>query len=152
MTGMDVLRRVYAYAKDMDRLRLRRMCAYDAMTRCTRSTDTAGRGDVGDKMSRYAAKVDDVDRAIEARKKMRDMEMDEALELIGGLTEAAQGMAMYRGWVCGMTIRQTAAELKISESSVRGLRRRGREILDAVETRLDTDHQYRELEEIYLNA
>lgn len=148
MTGMDVLRRVHAYAKDMDKLKLRRLCAHDAMTRCTRRTDISGHGGPADKLAQYAAKVDAIERAIDARKKMHDMELDEALELIEGLTEPSQGVAMYRGWICGMTVRQTAAELRISESSVRGLRRRGREVLEMVGSKLEKNRIYCELESI----
>lgn len=149
MTGMDVLRRVHAYAKEMDKLKLRRLCAHDAMTRCTRSTDITGYGGPADKLAQYAARVDAVDRAIQARKRMYDMELDEALELIEGLTEPSQGVVMYRGWICGMTVRQTAAELRISESSVRGLRRRGREVLEVIGSKLEKNRVYCELESIF---
>lgn len=148
MTGMDVLRRVHAYAKDMDKLKLRRLCAHDAMMRCTRSADATGHGCSEDKMGQYAAKVDAIDREMEARKRMYDMELREALALIEGLVEPSQGVAMYRGWICGMTVRQTAAELRISESGVRGLRRRGREALELLESELENNRTYIELERI----
>ena len=152
MTGMDVLRRVRSYEKDMEKLKLRRLCAHDAMTRCTRSADMTGHGGNEDKMSLYASRVDAIERAMEARRQMYDMEMEEAFSLIDALSEPAQGAAMYRGWICGLTVRQTAAELKTSESGVRGLRRRGRDILDSIDTRLDENRRYKGLEEVYFKV
>lgn len=131
MTGMDVLRSVRAYDKDMARLRLRLGCARDAATRITRSTDTTGHGGGADKMSEYAARADGIEREIAERKAKYEQDVELAIRLIGEL-EPQQGRVMHLRMVCGMTVRQTAGELSISESAVKGLYRRGREALESV--------------------
>lgn len=134
MTGMDVLRRVRAYSKDMERLRLRLRCARDAIMRCTQSlgTGTACQTATEDKMSEYAARRDEIEREIAARSAMHEKDVLLALQLFERL-EPLQGEVMYMRMVYGMTVRQIAGELKTSESSVRGLYRRGREILEGIQ-------------------
>ena len=145
MTGMDVLRRVRAYEKDIGKLKLRRMCAYELATGATRAAGAPGSSSGSgrsDKPERYSAEVDAVDRAIGAREKMREMEVMEAARLIMAL-DPAQGQAMYLYYVRAMTVRQTAGQMKTSESSVRGLLRRGRDTLDAEASALNHDEVYR---------
>ena len=131
MTGMDVLRRVRAYDTDMARLRLRLACARDAATRITRSTDTTGHGGMVDKMGEHAAKVDQIEREMAARRAVYERDVLEAARLIGEM-EPLQGRVMHLRMMRGMTVRQTAGEMKTSEGSVKGLFRRGREALESV--------------------
>lgn len=150
MTGMDVLRRCRSYKKDIERLNLRRMCAQDVATRSTRSMDVSGHvGGMTDAMGNYVARVDEIDRMISIRKEMYAIEREAAAVLIAGFSEPMQGIAMYHGWLCGLTTRQTAAVMKNSESAVRGLRRRGREILEGLDAELDTNPEYLELSRMY---
>ena len=134
MTGMDVLRRVRAYEKDMARLRLRLSCARDAAMRITRSTDTTGHGGQEDKMGEYAAKVDAIEREMEARTALNNGDLLRAGMVVAQL-DPEQGIVMYCRMVRGLTVRQTAGELKISESSVKGLYRRGRETLEGIDVK-----------------
>ena len=131
MTGMDVLRRVRAYDKDMARMRLRLSCARDAAMRITRSTDTTGHGGLQDKMGEHAAKVDQIEHEMDARRAQYERDLVTAGILVGNL-EPQQGRAMYLRMVRGMTVRQTAGEMHLSEGSVKGLYRRGRETLESV--------------------
>lgn len=128
MTGMDVLRRVRAYEKDMARLRLQLACVRDAALRITRSTDTTGHGGQEDKMGEYAAKVDGIERMLAEREAIHNRDLICAGALIAGL-DPAQGSVMYCRMVRGLTERQTAAQLSTSQDSVRGLYRRAREAL-----------------------
>lgn len=131
MTGMDVLRRVQAYGRDMERLRLRLRCTRDAATQCTRSADVTGHGGAEDRMGRYAALVCDIEQEIEARKQVQARDMLTVQQLLGEM-EPMQGEVVYMRMVVHLTVRQVAGELKTSESSVRGLYRRGRETLEAI--------------------
>ena len=151
MTGMDVLRRVRAYEKDIGKLKLHRMCAYELATGATRAAGASGSSSgsgKSDKPECYSAEVDAVDRAIEARGKMREMEVMEAARLIMAL-DPAQGQAMYLYYVRGMTVRQTAGQMKTSEGSVRGLMRRGREAMEAECAKLDDEESYQKLLQMY---
>ena len=131
MTGMDVLRRCSEYEKDMARLRLRIRCAKDAVTRLTRSTDTSGHGGGEDKMSAYVGRLDELERALIAREEQYIRDVELAARLVARI-DPMQGQAIHLRMVCGLTIRQTAAELRTSESSVRGLCRRGQEALERI--------------------
>lgn len=132
MTGMDVLRRCRDYKKDMARLQLRLGCARDAAMRITRSTDTTGPGGNTDKMGEYAAKVDGIEREMRARAEQYALDVGLAVQLVTRI-DPVQGRAVYLRMVSGMTIRQTAAELHVSESGAKGLYRRGRETLEKIE-------------------
>ena len=132
MTGMDVLRRCSEYKNDMARLRLRLGCARDAAMRITRSTDTTGHGSGGDKMGVYVEKVDEIEREMVIREAQYEQDVGMAARLVTRI-DPLQGRVMYLRLVRGLTIRQTAAELRTSESSVRGLYRRGREALEEIQ-------------------
>ena len=131
MTGMDVLRRVRAYDTDMARLRLRLNCARDAAMRITRSMDTTGHGGMNDKMGEYAARVDQIEREIKQRRMAYEHDLIEATRLVAQL-DPQQGEVIHMRMVRGMTVRQVAGEMKTSESSVKGLYRRGREALEEI--------------------
>lgn len=131
MTGMDVLRRVRSYEKDMARLRLQLACVRDAAMRITRSTDTTGHGGQEDKMGEYAARADAIEREMAARTTQHNGDLLRAGMMVAQL-DPEQGVVMYMRMVRGLTFRQTAGELKISESSVKGLYRRGREALEGI--------------------
>lgn len=148
MTGMDVLRRCRAYDKDMERLKLRQLCARDIMTKATRSAAVIGHGEQADKMSEYMARVDAAARARDARAEMYQMELDEAARLIAGLAPG-QGAAIHYHMIRGLTLRQTAAEMRMEESSVRGLYRRARGNMERARSGLDAEETYKRLEAIY---
>ena len=131
MTGMDVLWRCRDYKKDIARLRLRLECARDAAMRVTRSADMTGHGSGGDRMSLYAEKVDDIEREMVIREALYERDVGMAARLVTQI-DPLQGQVVYLRLVRGLTIRQTAAELRTSESSVRGLFRRGREALEGI--------------------
>jgi len=144
MTGMDVMRRLRAYKTDIDRLRLRRLCAQDAATAATRAAGAApgASGGKSDRAERYAVEIDAIDRAIRARHSMREQEAAEAARLVAML-DPAQGMAMHCHYVRAQTIRQVAGEMSVSESSARGLIRRARETLSRTPSALGGDETYR---------
>lgn len=128
MTGMDVMERVRSYERDMERLRLQAAMARDAVTRATRSAETIGHGGGEDRMAAFAARADAIARAMDARTAMHEAELLAAARLIAAL-DTAQGAAMYRLYIQGQTVRQTAAAMHTTEPSVRGLRRRARDAL-----------------------
>lgn len=132
MTGMDVLWRCRDYKKDIARLQLRLGCARDAAMRITRSTDTTGHGGGQDKVSEYASKVDEIEREMRERAEQYARDVALAGQLVTRI-DPLQGWVVYLKLVRGLTIRQTAAELRTSESSVRGLYRRGREAMEEIQ-------------------
>ena len=132
MTGMDVMERCRAYERDMERLRLQAAMARDAVTRATRSADTIGHGGGEDRMAAFAARADAIARAMDARTAMHEAELYEVARLIAAL-DAAQGQAIYHLYILGETVRQTAAAMHTTESAVRGLRRRARDALRAMD-------------------
>lgn len=128
---MDVLARCRAYDKDMARLRLRLACARDAVTRITRSADTTGHGGAEDKMGEYAGRADAIEREMTERRALYAQDLETAARLVASL-EPAQGRVMHMRMVRMMTERETAAALRISTDSVRGLYRRGRKALEGM--------------------
>lgn len=132
MTGMDVLRRIRAYEKDMQRLRLRRLCAQDAATQCTRSADMTGHGGGGDRMSEYMARIDAIEREMVEREAQLALDLELAAKLVSAI-DPAQGAVLHMRMVRGMTVRETAASLHTSCDSVRGLYRRGCGALEGVD-------------------
>lgn len=132
MTGMDVLERCRAYERDMERLRLQAAMARDAVTRATRSADAIGHGGGEDRIAAYTARADALDRAMAARTAMHEAELLTAARLIAAL-DTAQGQAIYHLYILGETVRQTAAAMHTTEASVRGLRRRAKDALRAMD-------------------
>lgn len=128
MTGLDVLERCKGYERDMERLRTQAAFARDAVMRVTRSAQAIGHGGGADKLAAYTAKADAIERAMALRTRMSIVELDEAGRL-AGLLEPTQGQAIRLLMVRGMTVRQTAAEMHMSEDGVRGLQRRARRAL-----------------------
>lgn len=132
MTGMDVLRRCREYKTDMARLQLRLGCARDAATRITRSADVTGHAGGGDRMGEFAAKVDAIEREMRERSIQYARDIATAAQLVTRI-DPTQGQVMHLRLVRGLTVRQTAAEMHMGESCVKGLYRRGREALEAIE-------------------
>lgn len=132
MTGMDVLRRCRNYERDMERLKLRIMCAKDAVLQCTRSMDMTSYGGVDDKMGRYAAKVDGIEREMEDRRIQYLLDVELAAGLLARL-EPMQGKVLHQRMILGVSVKETAVNLHISCDSVRGLYRRGCGELEEIE-------------------
>ena len=132
MTGMDVMERCRMYDRDMERLRLQAAMARDAVTRATRSADTIGHGGGEDRIAAYTARADAIARAMDARTAMHEAELCEAARLIAAL-DPSQGEAVYQLFIRGQTVRQAAAAMHTTEASVRGLRRRARDALRAMD-------------------
>lgn len=150
MTGMDVLRQCSRYSEDIGRLKLKRSVALDAATRITGGTSGGGHsGETSDKVGAYAYKAKEIELATQARKSMYALELICAGELVGGLNLNA-GAVMHARMVKGLTVRQTAAELHMSESSVRGLYARARAELDDRTAWLGTNAEYRRAAAAYV--
>lgn len=135
MTGLSMMERVRGYERDMERLRLQAAMARDAVTRATRSADAIGHGGGEDRIAAFAARVDALTRAMDARTEMHEAELFTAARLIAAL-DTAQGQAMYRLYILGDTVRQTAAAMHTTEASVRGLRRRARDALSGMDAQM----------------
>lgn len=152
MTGLDVLARCRAYEEDMARLRLRRACARDAVTQMTGRPDadrTAQDGRIP--IDTYVSAVDAIDRAMAARREMHLMELEAAATVLSALAPR-QGQVMRLRMILRLTMRQTAGELHVSESSARGYERRAREALAGMTSTLDGQGRYRSLYGIYRDA
>lgn len=145
MTGMDVLRRCASYARDMDRLRLRRRQIRDAATRITRSPDAQGHGAVEDKAAALIARADEIERGMHARERAHDMEVVEALRLVGELATPDTSAVLYARYVEGLTYGALAARMRASEDAVRSALRRGERAIDRQRTRLHDMPEYRAL-------
>lgn len=150
MTGMDVLRQCRRYSEDVQRLELRRQMAMDAATRITAGMGQCGgrSGDVSDKAGRYACTSLMIDQALEARKAMYNMELMCAGELFNRLS-IDMAEVMNARMLMGLTVRQTAATLQKSESSVRGLYARARTQMEGVTTYLGRVAAYRDAVQHY---
>lgn len=151
MTGMDVLRQCRRYGDDVAKLKLKERIALDTATRITGSMSGAGgRGsDISDKAGSYARKAKEIELALKARDVMYEMELICAGELVARLgVEAAS--VMHARMIQGLTVRQTAAAIHKSESSVRGLYARARADLDAVSAPIGANGRYREAVQRYI--
>lgn len=145
MTGMDVLRQCCRYSEDMAKLKLKKQIALDVATRITGSmSGVGGRGsDISDKAGAYARKAKEIELAIKARENMRLAELICADELMARLNVDAASV-IYARMIQGATVRQTAGQLKKSESSVRGLYARARAELEAMSAPIGAQAAYRQ--------
>ena len=145
MNGMDVMRRCAAYERDMERMQTMLLFLRDAATRITRPTDAQGRGGGGDKMAELAACADEIERSRQARCQTHNMEIVEALRLVGEMRTPEMGAIFYRKYVGGETYAAIAAGLRTSEDSVRSTHRRGMSLLMNTPTQLARSDEYRRL-------
>ncbi|MDO5300100.1 MAG: hypothetical protein Q4F18_11775 [Clostridia bacterium] len=142
MTGMDVLRRCAAYERDVRRMKAMLHGIRDVMTRVTRPTDAQGRGGAGDRLGNLTARADEIERGICARKAAYNMEVMEALRLVGEMDNPGISTVMYSKYVEGCTYAAIAMRQKTSESAVRSAHRRGCEALKAVRSGLTDSAAY----------
>jgi len=143
MTGMDVLRQCRRYSEDRDKLKLQKQIALDAATRITAGASGGGRsGGVSDKPGSYGVKAKAIETAIEARETMYAYELLCAGEMVAQLNVDAASV-MHARMIRRLTVRQTAAALHKSESSVRGLYARARTELDGMRSRIGESAEYR---------
>lgn len=145
MTGMDVLRRCACFEQDAMRLRQMEAFTRDAAMRVTRSPDAQGHGAGMDKTSALIARADELARGLRARMAAHDMEVVEALRLIGGMDVAQNGAVLYGRYVEGMTYAALAIRMATSEDAVRSMHRRAVRDMEATATRLETIGAYRNL-------
>lgn len=150
MTGMDVMRQCRRYNEDVERLKLRQQMALDAATRITASMSGVGGHSSGasDKAGRYARVSMEVEAALSARNVMYEMELEAADEILNSLSLEASD-TMYNRMVRGLTVRQTAATMHKSVSTVRGLYTRACGILEGRVVGLSVIPAYREAMERY---
>lgn len=145
MTGMDVLRRCAGFEQDAVRLRQMEAFTRDAAMRVTRSPDAQSRGAGVDKTAALIARADELQRGLRARTAAHDMEVVEALRLIGGMNGAQSGAVLYGRYVEGMTYAALAIRLATSEDAVRSLHRRAVRDMEKTATRLEALCAYRTL-------
>lgn len=148
MNGMDVMRRCAAYEKDMVRMKNMLLFLRDAATRITRPTDAQGHGGGGDKLAELTARADEIERGMQARRQAYDMEVIEALRLVGNIGLPETGAVIYRKYVCGETYAAIAAGTGNTEDSVRGMHKRGMGILMKAPTLLPKNEKYRRLRDM----
>lgn len=142
MTGMDVLRRCAGYARDMERMRVRLASCRDAMTRVTRPMDAQGHGGSGDKMGEMAARADELERGMAARREAYEMELVEALRLVGLIDSPEAAAVLYGRYVSGDTYAAIACAQRTTESAVRGSHRRGVDALNTMRSALGGQARY----------
>lgn len=142
MTGMDVLRRCRDYERDVRRMKAMLRNTRDAMKRITRPTDAQGHGGAGDRLGNLTARADEIERGICARKAAYNMEVMEALRLVGEMDSPEASAVMYAKYVEGSTYAAIAVGRRTSEDAVRGAHRRGCEALKAAGTNLTDSAVY----------
>lgn len=145
MTGMDVLRRCAEYEKDVRRMKTMLRSTRDAMTRVTRPTDAQGHGGAGDKLGSLTARADEIERGMAARREAYDMELVEALRLVGTIDAPDVSAVMYAHYVSGDTYAAIAVGQNSTDNAVRGLRRRGTAIMQGVFSPLGKQERYARL-------
>lgn len=146
MTGLDVLRRCQSYRQQCEQIESRIYFARDALMRCTRSADAQGHGGGGDKMGELVARIDMLERRLEALERAHNREILEAAALCGKMENAAAARLMYGTMVEGCTLRQMMGELKIdSDATAKHIKRVGRAALDGMESALGADAEYMRL-------
>lgn len=145
-----MLRQCRRYGDDVAKLKLKKQIALDTATRITGSMSGAGgRGsDVSDKAGTYGRKAKEVEIALAAREEMYVLEMFCAGEVVARLAVDAAAV-MHARMIQGLTVRQTAGQLKKSESSVRGLFTRARAELEAMSAPIGAHAGYRRAMERY---
>lgn len=147
MTGLDVLERCAAYARERERMQSAIYMARDALTRCTRSTDAQGHGGGdGDRMGAAYARIDAMERRMRALDAAHALEVLEAARLCGAMDDPVAARMLYGTMVEGMTMRQMQGELGIaSDAAAKAIKRRGRLALTATATALGGREDYARL-------
>ena len=139
MTGMDVLMRCQGYEEDM-----RRMDA--ALTRMRDARSRLSGGEEGKQQAlALAAQEARLTAAREARREAHDMELVEALRLVGEVDSEDVGAVLYSLYVEGEKRASIALARHASEASIRGACRRGRRIMEKIPTKLSSSARYAQL-------
>lgn len=139
MTGMDVLVRCQTYEEDMRRMDAALTRMQDARSRL--SGDEEGR----QRARALAAQEARLTAAREARREAHDMELVEALRLVGDVDSGDVGAVLYSRYVEGAKVASIALARHTSEDSIRSACRRGRRLMEMTPTRLSGSARYTEL-------
>jgi hypothetical protein len=133
MNAVDILNRCRDAIGEIKRLEARKARLLECATNATSRLNPTGgsRSGMTDKVSGFAADIDECDRALSARRRAYDVELRAACRLVDMLPEPECGV-LYRYYVQGQTVGGIVSALNYSPSYVKQTKRSGLRAAEAI--------------------